>query len=263
MGRFVTFVVVVVLSLSSVQVSAQYMIGPKVAAMANYHFMYSKEYLLDITNRFNYGYSAGVAMTYKVAPAFHVNIDALYSNKGRSLKGGFNNEFSHIARYHFIDVPVMFRYRFRKTDKYEMFVAAGGSMSYFLLGRGVVESFEYDESAAPPFDYVLKKGSVTEIVENELIIANANDIMVGLNIGFGMTFPVSRKQSLTLEITYQHGHSWLGADEGIDVGLIEYYEDFRTTTSALSLSAAYQFERLIGESRKGKSTYNKVKKVQR
>lgn len=261
MRRLFSIVLIVGCLFAANRVHGQYMIGPKVVGMANYHFMYSKEHLLDISNRVNYGYAAGLSMTYTVTALFSVNIDALYANRGRTLKGGFRNEFSHIARYQFIDAPVMFRYKLGQTDKYSWYVTGGGNLSYFLSGKGVIKSFEYDESASPPFEYAIKRGDVTAIEDDNIVVANAHDIMVGLDIGVGFIFPMSKKQWLTVEIKYQHGHSWLGEDEGIDVGLIEYYEDFRTTTSSLTISAAYQFQRLIGESRKGRSTYGQKKKI--
>ncbi len=237
------------------------MLGPKIVGMATYPFRYSDEYLIDINSGINYGYGVGFAFTYNVNEKVLVNFDGYYSNKGRSMRGGFLDEFRHRSRYTFIEAPVSFRYKW-KREKYDLFISGGGNFSYWLGGQGEIFSFEYDEAGINSFKYTIKKGTETSISEDNITISQANDIIVGLDIGGGIMFKVNNKQWVTIEVKYQHGHSWLGEDEGIDVGLVEYFEDYRTTLSGLVISGTFQWERKIGEGRKGKTNYgrNRVKR---
>ena len=238
------------------------MIGPKVVGMGTYPFRFSNEYLLDINSSFNYGYGVGLAMTYNVTDHVQVNIEGYYANKGRSLRGGFANQFKHNSRYSFIDFPVLFRYKW-KREKYDIYVTGGGNLSYWLGGKGEIFSFEYDEAGIESFPYTIKRGTVTEIQPETMVLANANDILVGLDVGFGFIFPALRKKYFTVEVKYQHGHSWLGEDEGIDVGLIEYFEDYRSTISSLVIGLSFQFEKQIGEGKKGKTNFNRKRTINR
>ena len=93
-----------------------------------------------------------------------------------------------------------------------------------------------------------------------------NRLQVGLVIGGGIQFsnPInSHNDIFMIDLRYTLRHSWLGRDYEVDVGLDEYFEDFRTMEHIFSLSIGYMFEYNLGEERKGKTTKGKKIKTKR
>ena len=66
-----------------------------------------------------------------------------------------------------------------------------------------------------------------------------------------------------VDLRYTLRHSWLGRDYEVDVGLDEYYEDFRTMEHIITLNLGYLFEYNIGEERKGRTTGGTIIKTKK
>ncbi|MBS0001246.1 MAG: hypothetical protein KFF73_19835, partial [Cyclobacteriaceae bacterium] len=90
--------------------------------------------------------------------------------------------------------------------------------------------------------------------EFTIYLPEANRVQVGLVLGGGILLDFARRRQVMIDFRYMLRHSWLARENGVDVGLSEYSEDFRTLEHTLSLNVAYMFEYNFGDSRKGKST---------
>jgi hypothetical protein len=144
-----------------------------------------------------------------------------------------------------------------KERYFKWYVNGGGTLNYWLAGNGYIKSYEYHEAAVEQLDYIIKfrsdPGNVRE-GEFTIYLPEANRVQVGLVVGTGLLLDFAQRRQLMIDLRYLLRHSWLGREYGVDVGLSEYYEDFRTLEHTLSLNVAYLFEYNFGDGRKGKST---------
>ncbi len=257
----------------------QFLFGPKIG-VSYYTTQYkSDEYLGDpnpsferIKPGFDLGYQIGGIMTYQVKDNFALHTELLYTKSGKKLVGGKNNPgetegyFRHKASYHYLEVPFLFRKSYDNAKKtYKFYWNVGGNFKYWLGGKGKIRSAEFmNDHGIAEYDeisYKLKFGYAEEQEDNVIRLAEPNRVQLGLDFGVGFLLNMPHpKHMLMLDLKYQYGHSWFGNDHGIDVGLFEYYEDFRASNHTLTFSVGYILNQDRGEHKKGKSTQDKLRK---
>lgn len=257
--------IVVVLSLVFylAEASGQVRYGPKLA-FQTFAPGYSDAFLSDSFKVVpKLGFNAGFTLDYTMNDQFAFQTEVVYSRKGKKITGGISNMFEHNAVYHYLEMPVMLRMNINRRNErgpYQLYVAAGGFLSYWLAGRGTIKSFELDELAIPDITYKISYdtlGMSTTFTKNKIYLQEPNRIQVGLVVEFGWGIKVRHREHLMLGLRYNYRHTWLAHDSSIDVGLGEYKEDFRTLEHILSFNASYLFEWKIGEGKKGKSSVKK------
>lgn len=247
-------------------------IGPK-AGFQSYLpiYKYAAKYM-DISPLPKIGYNIGLCLDYKANNTFSFYTDLTYSHKGKLLTGGIKNRFKNNAVYKYIEMPVLMKLTFHEHNKegiFTWFLEGGGSMSYWLSGKGYISSFELQETAIEKSDYLIKyKPKTTNEFDDifTIYLSEPNRIQVGLVFGGGILIPVSPGRTLSLDLRYTFRQTWLARDREVDVGLYEYFEDFRTMEHNVSLNLAYMFEYNLGQGRQGKSTKGrkiKTKKIQK
>lgn len=253
----------VVILLFGSQSFAQVRFGPKVGIHA-YAPMYSDAILSDSISVIpQVGFSAGIAMDYKINDRFSFYTDIAYSRKGKKLKGGIEDEFRHDAVYHYLELPVMLRVNFKGSTNrgdFGWYLSGGGILSYWMSGKGTLKSFELIEIAIPDIKYDISFTPVEQSSNdggNKLHLNEPNRVQAGLTFETGISLNFRRKQHLLIGLRYTYRQSWLGKDFDVDVGLAEYKEDFRTLEHILAISSAWFFEWNIGQGKKGKSTVKK------
>lgn len=250
----------------SANINAQFLLGPTGHVSANQHVYNDVKLPESINSRPGLGYSGGVAIQYQLFNKEKINryslhVEFLYAKRGKTLKGGINNQFKNEASYTYIDFPVSLQYYFLKKKVYTLFFSGGGQFSYWLGGKGRLESFELHESFITGFNYdIAYRLKPEEISEDGDYIINIDEPVKwqsGLNFGFGALFKIYDKQRVLVKLNYKLVHSWLGRDDYVDVGLHEYKENFRSSDRILSLSVAYLFKYDLFQGRKGKSTFRR------
>ncbi len=214
----------------------------------------------DISSRPGLGFNVGLGLDYNVNKVFSFFTELTYSQRGKYLSGGINNMFEHKATYRYLEFPVLARLTYKgriKKRYFKWYVNAGGSLNFWLSGSGHIKSFEFDESNVDQLDYTIK---FHEKPENQIdqtfviYISEPTKIQAGLVFGGGLLFDISPHHILMTDLRYTFRQSWLGRDYEIDVGLSEYYEDFRTMEHIISFNIAYLFEYNFGQGRRGGST---------
>jgi hypothetical protein len=235
-------------------------IGPKVGIQAYTPIYKDAVKYENISSQPGFGFNAGLGLDYNVNKVFSFYSELTYSRRGKYLSGGIKDIFVHKATYQYIEFPVLARLTYTgqiRKRYFKWYVNAGGSLNFWLSGSGYIKSFEYDESNVDRLDYTIKFHEKPENVIDDTFIIYLTDpskIQAGLVIGGGLLFDVTPRHVLMTDLRYTFRQSWLGRDHDIDVGLSEYYEDFRTMEHILNISVAYLFEYNLGEKRRGSTT---------
>jgi hypothetical protein len=243
--------------------------GPKVGLQGFMPIYGDAERYEGISIRPDVGFNAGIAFDYKINEVFSFYTEFLYSLKGKRLGGGIRNQFINSATYHYLEMPVLARLTWKGSIKeryFKWYLNGGGTLNYWLAGNGYIESYEFHEAALDRLDYGIRFGAAPEFINSggfNLYLPEANRIQVGLVFGGGILLDIARRRQLMIDLRYVLRHSWLGREYGVDVGLDEYYEDFRTLEHTLSISVAYLLEYNLGDRRKGKSTRGEKVKTKR
>ena len=217
---------------------------------------------LDLKSSYKFGYNAGVALTYHVSERFSVHTEIYYSREGKKFSGGLLGKFLNDAVYHNIDVPLLFRISFERKV-YDWYLSVGPNFSYWLGGNGIIKSDELDEFYIDQTEYkILFRNAGKEEVDGKLAVnlEEPNRVQLGLTFGVGAFFHTLPGQHFMVDLRYEIGHSFLGKDERVDVGIAEYFENFKSATRLMSVNLGYVFEINIGEGKEGRSTINKKKK---
>ena len=245
--------------------SAQFLAGPKVGGML-YRASYEEVQALETNNirsKWSPSYNIGAIFMYQLTEKYSLHTELLYTKKGKLLKGGIKDEFAHNATYEYVEVPLLFKMNF-KQKYYTSYFGIGGNFSYWMSGKGRIESFEHEEIAIPYYEYNIRFSEYDPFDESgDIYLEEHNRLQVGLDLGVGALFnTLNAKNKIMVDIRYQLGHSWSGKDQDVDVGLGEYREDFRSSTSAVVASIGYLFGADRGQGKRGKSVnVNKTKKT--
>ena len=235
-------------------------IGPKVGILAYTPIYKDAVKYDDISSNPGIGFNAGLGLDYNVNKVFSFYTELTYSKRGKHLSGGIRDMFKHKATYQYIEFPVLARLTYTgqiKKRYFKWYVNAGGSLNYWVSGSGYIRSYEYDESNVDQLEYTIKFHEKPENAFDETFIiylSVPSRIQAGLVVGGGLLFDINPRHVLMTDLRYTFRQSWLARDHDIDVGLSEYYEDFRSMEHILSISIAYLFEYNIGEKRRGSTT---------
>jgi hypothetical protein len=240
--------------------SAQLKFGPK-ASIQTFAPMYSDAILpSEFSVVPQLGFSVGAVIDYEITKRVSFYTELSYSKRGKKITGGINDMFKHVAKYNYIDMPVMLRVNFKgstKKNDFMWYLSAGGMLSYWVSGKGTINSFELDELNLAAIDYKISFKSIDESepnLDNKLYLAESNKIQAGLTFESGLYIPFKKRQHIMVSLRYTYRQSWLAGDYNVDMGLGEYFEDFRTLEHVLSLNTAWLFEWDLGQGKKGRST---------
>jgi len=259
-GKLKSVIIIILLLFPGLQSFGQLHFGPKIGVQAFMPVYGEAEKYEGISIKPSMGFNAGFGFDYNINERFSFYTEFLYSMKGKRLSGGIRNQFKNMATYHYLEMPVMARMTWEGSIKKRLFkwyLNGGGTLNYWLAGNGYIKSYEFEESALDQLDYIIKFSSPPAFVnsgEFTIYLPEANRMQVGLVLGGGILMDIARRRQLMIDFRYVLRHSWLAKENGVDVGLSEYFEDFRTLEHTFSASVAYLFEYNLGDRLKGKST---------
>ncbi len=223
------------------------------------------------------GFHAGGAISFRVQKAFFLQTSIMYSQRGKTLVGKVDKSFNITAKYKYIEMPILFtkefKAKFGKKRFYKWQVGAGPTISYWLGGKGLLNSIDLNENGINPPNYDLPYhitfGKDPETVnQGEMNIENPNRIQLGVNFSGGLVFEPTGLNKFMVTVQYQLAHSFLSPDSkgnfGLD-GILYYEDDLQVRNQGLAVSIFYFIDLKTEEKNKGKSTIklDKIRKGRR
>lgn len=204
------------------------------------------------------GYQIGGAFSMPLKNIFAFHSELYFTKKGKKtiiVENGLENQSS----YYFIEAPILLRLNFDggtgPSGVYKFHFDFGPSVSYWLGGNGTVglEGFK-------KYKIVFDKDTADVDLANELVITGANRWQWGLNLGFGVEYPIQKKQTLFIDARFVFGNSNLVQAGGYsNFDLFGYDDDLNVRMQQFVISVAYMFTYDWRLGLKGKSTINRRK----
>jgi len=253
---FVTFILILLLSLGNLSSHGQVLFGPKVGARASWvNFEVNNN---DLKSKWVYGYSAGLASAFKVRNRFFLHADLMYTRKGKEIKGEADPALLNKAVYHYLSLPIIYRVDFKGSISgvdFKWFAGLGPNIDYWWKGRGNLTSSELDENDIEELEYHIAFDFDPDLPEQDVqYVEDVNRVQLGLLFAVGAVFEPLPNQVFLVEARFEWGHSYLAKGFGLYDNLLEYQDDMRARNQGIQISFSYLFDTQISNRKKGKST---------
>ena len=241
-----------------INVHGQIALGPK-AAFHYYKTAYSdQDDKAELTSKFRLGYNIGIFAIAPLKDHYSLVAEFGFSRKGKKTKvkeAGYNNT----SKYNFLESSLLLRRSFEahfiEGVPSTWFLNIGPNVQYWMGGKGKIDT-------RIPVDYKIQFGANDGRAETTMFVENVNRVLFGLDFGVGVNLQAGRAKSVTAELRYTRGHTFLGDrdSDSINPDFINYQESLLTNYRIISLVFAYNFEFNYHDTKKGKSISDKVRK---
>jgi hypothetical protein len=252
-----------VLLLTTQSICAQVLVGPVVGPQICWVAFGDKDDKGMYTQRPTYGFHAGANLSFRVHNQFFLHSSFLYSTKGKDLEGKDDPLMTNKERYQYLELPLTYTAEFiTKTGRdkqFKWYLGIGPNISYWLSGKGSVTTEELSEILIEQVDYkfVFNKDD-GEVAENEMNVAEANRIQLGLNVAAGLAFEPLGYHKVMVTARYEFGHSYFSRDGNGTIAQDSAFENnFKIVNRGFRLSFAYLIDLKTEERKKGKSTIDR------
>jgi hypothetical protein len=208
------------------------------------------------------GYNAGVVAAFKVKERFYLHTEYLYSTKGKKVKGRIDEMLEDRIKYNYIDVPILYNIHFRGSlggmRKFQWYAGAGPLFSYWLGGKGKINSDEFAENNFEPFEYHIRFGERGEDIgeTNIIYMKEVKRLQLGFNFGGGIMLEPSEKNKIMVDLRFEFGHTWIGTPTSADYVLpVTYDDNLKARNMGLRFSLMYLIQTNLDKKvrNKGKS----------
>jgi opacity protein-like surface antigen len=207
------------------------------------------------------GFDIGGAVSFKVRDRYFLHTEYVYSQKGKILNGKRDPFLHDEMTYHYFEIPALFTMHFKgrlgENREFKWYMGLGPHVSYWIGGKGVIESSDLKENFVEELKYSIAFGPRSDTQHPEVIYYDrANRFQFGLNVGAGIMFEPGENNKVMLDFRYGFDQTRLGrglADYQIPA---DYDDNLRVRNRNFKVSIIYLTEfNLDKKSRnKGKST---------
>jgi hypothetical protein len=149
--------------------------------------------------------------------------------------------------------------------KFKWYAGAGPLFSYWLGGKGTVNSDEFAENNFEPFEYRIRFGERGEdIGETNIIYVNdVKRMQLGFTFGGGIMLEPSDKNKIMVDLRFEFGHTWMGTPTSADYVLpVTYDDNLKARNMGLRFSVMYLFETNLDKKVRNKGKSNLTNKGQ-
>ncbi len=245
----------IVLAGASSNVNAQTFIGLKAGGNATKISFDSEVYKKFYDTNFKPGFTIGGVFFMENKEKYGLNVEFLYSVKGKSVDSHANDYMSNTATYQYLDFPILFRMKFNES-RLKWFLQLGPEVSYWLSGRGKFKVYEPDRDVITTYEYTVNFGEPISSSEYLNVEGEANRVQLGLAIGGGFTWKLERGNYLSLDLRYTFGHTFMGPFEGASIPNIGLVDNLEHTNNVASISAVYYVD-ILEKLRLSKNKYQR------
>ncbi len=182
-----------------------------------------------------------------------------FSQMGRKVI--FNSgTWTNTSTYHFLDFSMMLRRSFRlkigKDIPANWYVNIGPNIKYWLNGSGNIvslgsQSYTIAFSGTPKGEY------------DKLYYMDVNRWIFGLDFGLGANLGTLKGQQVMAEVRFTYGQTYLGNKNSVtssSINLLGYDDSLLFNLKVISVTLAYTLDFYTGQSKMGKSNFEKSKK---
>lgn len=219
---------------------AQTYFGFKAGANASKASFNNEDYKKFYDTKIKPGLSAGVVILIENKDKFGLYTEILYSVKGKSVVSHANDYETNEARYYYIDIPIMFRMKF-KQPKFNWFLQFGPEASYWLSGKGVFEVYEPDRDIYTNYEYKINFGE-PQFSSDYMNVEEPNLLQFGLTAGGGLIWDLNNGNYISFDMRFSFGHTFMGGFESGSIPNIGLVDNFEHTNNVLAVSAVYYFD---------------------
>ena len=255
-----TFLSVFLLVWLSIGASAQFYVGPKASFQLYKTTFFDKDTRDSLDSKFKPGYNIGFFVKTPLKNNYELVFEFAFTRRGRKILVDDGN-MTHISRYNFIEAPLLLRRSFEahiiKDLSSTFFVELGPNVTYWLGGNGSIVD------VAQPIDYDIVFGPKTGDTTDEIMyIDNANRVLFGLEFGVGFSIQTRKLESITTELRYTHGHTFLGDPDSAELNnrILGFTDNMQSNYRVINLSFAYNFVIDVKQLKKGSSVSDKSTK---
>lgn len=194
------------------------------------------------------GFHAGAVFAFKVKDRYFLNMEFIYSKKGKNVTSSVDPDLNDKVIYQHIDVPILFSMHFKghlkKTRQFNWYINAGPNTSYWLGGKGVIKAGDLIENGISELKYKIAFGDRPDHNNPDILyIKEAKRFQFGLNIGAGILLEPSNKQKVMIDFRYEIGHTRLGNPESSQFLIPSDYQDsLKGRNKGIRCSLIYLFE---------------------
>jgi len=252
-----TFLLLILFAFNTEKLNAQIFIGAKAGARVSWlkYEDFAKE---DFEKKPFFGYSAGFTTAFKVQKRFLLQLDILYTQKGKKIDGISGPPLQNYAKYHYLNTPVVYKLDFYGAigdRSFKWYLGAGPNVNFWLAGNGQLKSIELQEENIEQLDYSIIFDSKPASPEfGGLYFEEANRVQVGLILSAGLVFEPAAGRSIMVDFRYEWGHSYMAREEGRFTNVSAYKDNLRARNQAFQISVAYLFD-IINKGKKEKKLY--------
>ena len=240
---FQRLVLSLVLAGASQNLCAQTFIGLKAGANATKisfdSELYKNKKFYD-TN-FKPGFTVGGVFLMENKEKYGFTVAFLYYVKGKSVDSNADDYETHRANYHYFDLQILFRMKFNQS-KFRWFLQLGPELSYWLGGKGKFTVYEQDRDVFTTYEYAINFGDPKSSSDYLNAQGGAHRLQLGLAIGGGFIWELSKGNFLSLDLRYTFGHTFMGDYESASIPGVGLVDNMEHTNNVASVSVVYYLD---------------------
>jgi hypothetical protein len=255
--------VVCIVVFHSLPLRAQLFVGPEAGLNFSWAALADNDLKNDYHVRPSPGYNAGLRVAFQVRKRFYLHVSALYSTKGKTVKGITDSELFNRVRYNYVDLPVAYTVDFKghvgkRGYLYKYFFGLGPNLSYWLGGKGSLFNVDFAEANLEKATYrIVFDAPVVPLREDAMYVERPTRLQLGLNLVAGIVFEPRPRQRILSTVRYEYGHSYMSRTSNGIFANTYYQDELKSRNQGFRLSIAYLYDSNVAQRKKGKSTINK------
>jgi hypothetical protein len=233
----------------------KFSLGVKAGVPVTWAYFQDRDLRRQFGSRPKLGYLMGGLIKFPLKNNYSFLSEFAYVQKGRRLS--FHDGWENNATYHFIDLSMALRksYNFNliKNVRSNWYFNFGPHIEYWVNGRGRLIT------DGPGAKYTVLFNKIPDANFNHNYLSDVNRWLFGIDLGIGLDFPFTARRRLQTELRFGWGQTYLGKKNSISALQILGFDDsLRENLKTMTLSVAYTFDLDLRDSKKGKSTKDKV-----
>jgi hypothetical protein len=254
---------IVVFSLTSIHVQAQYWIGIKGGPSYIMHDYQFEDYKDSFNIEDNSNFHIGAIMTYVASKRFAVTTELNYERRSRTLSNipDVSDSATSVFNTHYLTAPILLQVNFGGSP-ISFYVNGGIKLNYWMAGNGTLYTPDiglFTDGKAVDYNIVFNE---SDPKSGQKSINDPNRLQYGLSAGTGFYLDVVGGGRVLVDFRYNFSHSNLGFNgrsEDFFDSAVPYYENFEYRNHSITVSVGYLLYYNSQFKRKGASTA-KVKK---